>query len=108
MSVFDALAERRYRAWVEKTSADGYRPPAAPERSATRKSLEGYLFGEILRRLDAAAAAGTPGERRERLAEARRLELRLMLLLERRDMPLAAATLGASIAARRRQVSPDD
>lgn len=104
MSVFDTLAEHRYQEWVEKSSASDYRPPMARDRSAERKSLEGYLFGEILLCLDRAATATTPQGRDERLEKAHRLEFRLMLLLEKRGMPLAAATLRSSIAVRRQRV----
>lgn len=104
MSVFDLLAERRYEEWLKKVSASDYQPPEAVKNTTVRKSFEAYIFTEAVAHLDKASKATTDEQRAELLRKARELELQLILLLEKRQMPLAAATLRTSLEARREQV----
>lgn len=104
MSVFDALAERRCEEWLAKISASDYQPPAPVKGTAVRKSYEAHVFSEVISHLDKAAQAGTARKREELLEKARQLEFQLVLLLEKRQMPLAAATLRSSLLAHRELV----
>ena len=92
MSVFDTLAERRCEEWLEKVSASDYQPPAPVKDTAIRKSY------------DKAAHASTAEKRDELLEKARQLEFQLVLLLEKRKMPLVAATLRSSLLVHRERV----
>lgn len=104
MSVFDTLAEQRYQDWLEKVSAPDYQPPPVVARTASRKSYEAHVFSEVLRYLDQAAEAVTPEEQRQALEKAQQLEVQLIILLERRNMPHAVLTLRASIDRHRQRV----
>lgn len=104
MSVFEALAERRYQDWLEKVSAPGHEPPPANNKTATRTSYEGYIFKEVLLHLDKAGTASTESEQAECLDKARKLEMQLIILLEQRKLPHAAVTLRASIASHRQRI----
>lgn len=108
MSVFDTLAEIRYATWLEKSSqsdskSSGAASQAANQATPSRKTYEGYLFSEVVRQLKLAAVAHTAEKRSEHDRQSRQLEFQLMLLLEKRTMPLAAASLRSSIASLRRQ-----
>lgn len=103
MSVFDALAEQRYQEWLEKVSAADYQPARNRSEPASRKSFEAHVFSEVLHHLDKAADASDI-EQRQALEKARELEVQLIILLERRGMPHAVATLRASIQRHRQAV----
>lgn len=103
MSVFDTLAEQRYQDWLEKVSAPDYEPPPAEKQTARRQSFEAHVFGEVLKHLDRLPAL-EPEKRADCLKTARQLEMQLVILLEKRGMPHAIATLRASIAQRRQAV----
>ena len=104
MSVFDTLAERRYEEWLEKVSASDYQPPAPAKNTAVRKSYEGHVFSEVISYLDKAARASNAEKREQMLEKARQLEFQLILLLEKRQMPLAAETLRRSLLTHRERV----
>ncbi len=104
MSVFDTLAERRYEEWLKKISADDYLPPVAKQDTAIRKSYEGYIFSEVVSHMEEAVQASTTAKREELLEKARQLEFQLVLLLEKRQMPLVAATLQSSLLTHRKRV----
>lgn len=108
MNVFDTLAERRCEEWLAKISASDYQPPPPVKHTAVRKSYEGYVFGEVVSHLDKAAQASTAEKRDALLEKARQLEFQLVLLLEKRKMPLAAATLRSSIQIHRERVTGSD
>lgn len=102
MSVFDTLAEIRYEEWLEKVSAADYQPPEKADRTAVRQSYEAYLFSEVMLHLDKADEASSARQRDDLLEKARQLEFQLMLLLEKRALPLVASTLSSTLAARRK------
>lgn len=108
MSVFDTLAERRCEEWLEKISASDYQPPPPVKDTAVRKSYEAHVFGEVVSHLEKVAHASTVAKRDALLEKARQLEFQLVLLLEKRKMPLAAATLRSSIQAHRKRVTGSD
>jgi len=104
MNVFDMLAEQRYLDWEKKVSAPGYQPPPPVSRTAIRKSYEGYVYGEVLAHLDKVADTDDTRKRQEYLQTARQLEMQLVILLEKRNMPHAMATLRNAIRLRRQEV----
>lgn len=104
MSVFDLLAEQRYLDWEKKVSAPGYEPPPPVRKTAVRKSYEGYVYGEVLAHLDKAAGTDDAQKQADYLRKARQLEMQLIILLEKRNMPHAMATLRTSIKLRRQCV----
>ena len=104
MNVFDMLAEQRYLDWEKKVSAPDYQPPPPVARTAIRKSYEGYVYGEVLAHLDKAAQTGDERKQAEYLQQARQLEMQLVILMEKRQMPHAMATLRESIRQRRQVV----
>ncbi|MGQ7847923.1 hypothetical protein ACUNV4_25740 [Granulosicoccus sp. 3-233] len=104
MNVFDMLAEQRYLDWEKKVSAPGYQPPPPVSKTAIRKSYEGYVYGEVLAHLDKAAETDNTRKQQEYLQKARQLELQLVILLEKRNMPHAMTTLRHAIRLRRQAV----
>lgn len=104
MNAFDIIAEHRYEEWLERISASDYQPPAPVRDTVVRKSYEGHVFSEVVSHLEKAFEADTAQKRTQLLNKAGQLELQLILLLEKRRMPLAAATMRSSLQAHRERL----
>lgn len=109
MSIFDKLAENRYQQWLEDSSRPGYQPPDPVSRTASRTSFEGQLFQQIQALLDEAATTHSSAEpsREALLKKADALAFQLQLSLEKKNLPLVAQTLAATIR-RKRQSADND
>ena len=103
MSIFDKLAENRYQQWLEDSSNPGYQPPDPVSRTASRTSFEGQLYQQIQALLDKAATTHSSAEpsREALLKKADALAFQLQISLEKKNLPLVAQTLAASIRQKR-------
>jgi len=103
MSIFDKLAENRYQQWLIDRSKPDYQPPDPVSRTASRTSFEAQLFQQIQTLLDKAATAQSRTEpsRELLLAQADALAFQLQISLEKKNLPMVAHTLAASIRQKR-------
>ncbi|MFK7857685.1 MAG: hypothetical protein AB8B64_02615 [Granulosicoccus sp.] len=112
MSIFDTLAENRYQQWLADTSQPAYKAPDPKTRTRIRTSFEAQLYQQILDILESAAQikAEEPNQEeaiqnetiKARLTQASALQFQLCVSLEKRNLPLVAATLSHSIVQRKR------
>lgn len=108
MSIFDTLAENRYQQWLTESASSNYQPPKPVSGTASRTSFEGQLFRQILALLEKAAAVPEKGaitSRHTLLAQADALAFQLQISLEKKNLPLVAATLAATIRHKRSDIS---
>lgn len=108
MSIFDTIAENRYQQWLTESVSPNYQPPEPVSRTANRTSFEGQLFQQILALLEKAAAVpeqGASTSRHTLLAQADALAFQLQISLEKKNLPLVAATLAATIRQKRSEIS---
>lgn len=108
MSIFDTLAENRYQQWLEDSACPDYQPPEPVPRTTSRTSFEGQLLQQILTLLEKAAAAPEQNAQTSRsalLAQADALAFQLQISLEKKNMPLVAATLATSIRHKRSELA---
>ena len=108
MSIFDTLAESRYQQWLADSASPDYQPPESVSRTASRISFEGQLFQQIMLLLEKASLAHEQGAepvRQALLSQADALQFQLQVSLEKKNLPLVAATLVASI--RHKRGEPD-
>lgn len=98
MSIFDRLAETRYQRWLEDKAKPGYVAPPQVMNTASRKSFEAHLLEEI-RDLVMKASQCPQGEQRERyLKQARRLEIQMLVSLERQGLYRVAAVMRGAVS----------
>lgn len=96
MRAWDQLIEARIRDWQERKRR-GEAPPA--DAGGPVESLESQLFDEIVKLRRSARAQRDPAEKRELLARAESLRIRLSVLLEKQGLHLLAESLDARIEA---------
>lgn len=89
MGIFDRLAEARIQDWTRR----GRPHPKEVTEDLKGGTLESQLLGEIIALRQGAKAEPDDKARAHLLAEARRREIQLFVLLERSGRPLAAKTL---------------
>lgn len=97
MSIFDTLAENRYQQWLEARRQPGYRPPEPRATTRERLSFEGMLYQRVLALLTQAGDLPAGADREDLLQTAARVELQLMVALEKKGLPRVAQTLRESI-----------
>ena len=102
MSIFDTLAENRYQQWLVDQSKPGYTPPDNVSKTANRTSFEAQLYQQMISYLDKAEATELQGRkeaariRGDLISRAQALHIQLTVSLEKKNLPLVAATLTRS------------
>ena len=102
MSIFDTLAENRYQQWIEDKARPDYVAPDPVTNTANRTSFEAQLYQQMMALLDKAEIAEVGYESEKGLSthalltQAQALHIQLTLSLEKKQLPLVAATLARS------------
>lgn len=104
MSIFDTIAENRYREWLKNKDDQDHRSAIKDTPTPNRQSFESSLFLEINRIFDKAAKQTNPVIRKKLIDRANAMEMQLLISLEKKSMPLLAVALRDSIAHRRRSL----
>ncbi|MFK7997359.1 MAG: hypothetical protein AB8B87_24750 [Granulosicoccus sp.] len=107
MSIFDTLAENRYQQWLVEKSKPTYKAPDPVSRTRSRTSFEAQLYQQTLDLIESAAKLKADIHHDEktlnaRLAQADERQFQLYVSLEKRNLPLVAATLTQSLNQRKR------
>jgi len=102
MSIFDTIAENRYREWLENKDDEDHRAAIKNTPTPNRQSFESSLFLEINRVFEKAAKQTNPVIRKKLIDRASAMETQLLISLEKKSMPLLAVALQDSIAHQRR------
>ena len=82
MSFLEVLAETNIQKWLHEKEQPGYKPSASVEKTAFGKPIEGHLFDEIKHLLARAHGEEDKIKKKEILAQATNLEIRLALSYE--------------------------
>lgn len=98
MSLFDTLAETRYQRWLEEKAKPGYKAPPPVLKTASRKSFEAHLLSEIRALVKKARQTAHREKREDYLRQARRLEIQMLVSLERQGLYRVAAVMRGAVS----------